>query len=541
MNSIKHFFFLFCLVAVASLSIAAESVKPAAPFVNPYLAASSYPVTHATSDFSPVAGPVGPSRRLHANEVQWKPIGPVNGWTVIYSGLYPNGKRVIWVGGYDRVAKLDADTLEILTTYAIGGNTYFGEEEIGRHIATMDKLGDKDLPGYNLKLWEEPFPDVVSFYRLLSKENELYLPHRAKDGTISLQVYGEVDAADPASKIVLRREWKIPGASKATLFGVNMTADGWIVLVTADGSLFAVSRDFTKHYSVKLPRQKEEGAGQDVFSAFVRNGISTDDQGGIYVVTRDNMHRVQWTGSKLSLDEADGAWSAPYPNELGHGSGTTPGLMGWGQKEDHLVVIADGTGSNNMVAFWRDGIPDDWKGLPGHDRRIAGITPIQFGISKNEKVRIENAPIIYGQGAFFNNIDSERRLPDQGSPSKQWIAEAFLKHVPGYEAFGGTMIRWDPQARELKTAWQSKENFVIAVCMASSPNDTLYCWGNRNREWTLEGVDWYTGKSVFHYTLGKSHRFNPLGGPIIVAPNGAVDCGCSGGLGMVRVRPGKKS
>jgi hypothetical protein len=209
--------------------------------------------------------------------------------------------------------------------------------------------------------------------------------------------------------------------------------------------------------------------------------------------------------------------------------------MGWGAQEDHLVIIADGAGGkssgNNMVAFWRDAIPADWKGIPDHDRRIAGIAPIRFGVSATEQVRIENAPVIYGYGAFFDNTYPVQRMPDQGSPTRQWIAETFAFHIPGHEARGGAMLKWDPQARALKTAWQTQTNFASTVCMVSGANGILYCWGARNREWTLEGVDWNTGKSTFHYTLGKSHRFNPLGGPVIIAPNGDIDCGCSGGLG----------
>lgn len=99
------------------------------------------------------------------------------------------------------------------------------------------------------------------------------------------------------------------------------------------------------------------------------------------------------------------------------------------------------------------------------------------------------------------------------------------------------MVRWDPQTRMLKTVWQSQTNFVSTVCTVSAATETIYCWGARNREWTLEGTDWNTGKSTFHYTLGKSRRYDVLGGALIVAPNGAVDCGCTGGLGMVRVHP----
>lgn len=531
-------YLLGVLAAFLSFVAVASPAKPAMPFVNPAYAASTYAETHMLANFTPLAGPVGPGRPLQASEVTWKPIGPVNGWALMYSGPYPDGRRVIWVGGYDRVAKLDADTLEVLTTYAIGGNTYFGQEEIERHIATIDQLGDRDFVNYNINVWAEPIRSIVSVYRFLSSDNELYLFYRMPNGKVILQVYGEADSADPASAIQLRREWSIPAQlSAAPVMGVKMTADGWVIVATQDGTLFALSKDFTEQYSVKLPSQREEGPNQNFLSAFMRNSVAIDDQGGIYVVTRDNMHRVQWTGSGFSLDEADGAWSAPYPNELGVGSGTTPGLMGWGAQEDHLVVIADGTRGNNMVAFWRDNIPDDWQGLPGHDRRIAGITPIRFGVSPTEQVQVENTPVVYGYGAFFNNIFPENRSKDQTNPMKQWFTEALSMHVPGQGTLGGAMIQWDPQQRVLNQAWNTQLNFVSTVCMISGATDILYCWGNRNREWTLEGIDWRSGKSAFHYTLGKSHRYNPMGGLVTVAPNGAVDCACPGGFGMVRVQP----
>ncbi|MDD5175002.1 MAG: hypothetical protein PHQ05_01085 [Sterolibacterium sp.] len=546
MNKSKCFLLPLCFAVVASLPIAANSAKPAAPFVNPYVAASTYSVVHGTGNLTPVAGPVAPSHRLGPEEVIWKPTGPINGILPMYSGPYPNGKRTIWIGGYDRVAKLDADTLEVLTTYAKGGNTYFGNDEIDRFIATADRLQErnhKEYLDYVLKFWKEPFKSAESAYRFVSRENEFYLSHRGSDGQFSLQVYGEADPADPASPISLRREWKSPPEMSGTkVFSINMTSDGTVAIVTMDGVLMALPRDFSTYQVLKLPRKGEEtgATNQDYFSAFVRNGMSVDDRNGIYVVTRDNMHRVQWTGSALSLDEADGAWTAPYPNENLIGSGGTPQLMGWGPNEDHLVVDTDASKNNKLMVFWRDAIPSDWKGLPGYDRRVAGVAPIHFGVSENERILIENTPIVYGYGAFINNTYLEHGLPEQGSPTRQWIAECYSSSIPGYEARGGAMFQWDPQARVLKQVWQSRTNFVGAVCTVSSANNILYCWGARNREWTLEGTDWNTGKSVFHYTMGKSNRFAPLGGPVFIQPNGDVTCGCGGGLGIVRVKPRTK-
>jgi hypothetical protein len=526
---------LFSFV-VALLPLSA-SATPALPPHNPYLAESPYPVAHGYGDFTAMAGPIGPGRQLRSDEIVWKGVGPINGYAPTYSSPYPNGRRVLWIGGYDRITKLDADTFAVLTTYAIGGNTYFGAEEIERHLAAMDAMKEADVGAYEQKLWRNPYRYVQSAYRMVSAENELYIPHRSADGSVALRVYGDAEAGNPASDILLKREWKIPpDLSRANVMSVSMTHDGWVVLVTQDGVLVVLSRDFSKVHTLKLPRKSDEPADSNFFNAFVRNGLTVDDKGGIYIVTRDYMDRVQWTGDKLSLDAADGAWIVPYPNELGVGSGTTPTPMGWGPNEDHLVVIADGTRGNQLLAFWRDAIPSDWKGLPGYDRRVVGVTPITFGVSPNEVVQVENAALVYGYGAFMNNFDNSYVELQLAARAGKVPGKDKVVHMPGHEAAGGSRIEWDSKSRTLNTVWRSQVNFVNTVCTISGGSDKVYCWGQRNKKWTLEIVDWKSGKSDY-YTLGKSKRYDALGGPIVVGPHGEIVCGCSGGLGLVSVNP----
>ena len=91
------------------------------------------------------------------------------------------------------------------------------------------------------------------------------------------------------------------------------------------------------------------------------------------------MHKVVWTGDALSISSADGAWRAEYLNGWGHGTGATPSLMGFGE-EHRFVVITDGEPQMNMLLFWRNEIPGDWKQLPNTpDRRIAGQLPVTLG------------------------------------------------------------------------------------------------------------------------------------------------------------------
>ena len=525
------------LALLLSSSCSWADDRPTEPLRSPHLADSPYATIHDRANYSPMKGPIDVSRQLSPHEMKWIPMGPGDSHAIIYSAPYPDGKRVIWVGGYNRIAKIDADSFELLTTYAIGNNQFVTETEAKRRIKKLDTLDDEDLLDYVFEIWEEPVPTLPSWYRVLTSKNELIMGHRTKDGKMSIRAYAEKDITDPASPVFLAREMDLhPGSG--SIMGMKMTPDGHIAYITMDGILTVLSQDFKTQHQYKFqPQLQGEEDKSDFFNTFVRNGIAIDDQGGIYVVTRDHLNRTQWTGSGLSMSLADGAWSASYPNEQAIGSGTTPSLMGWGDDEDHLVIIADGTRGNNIMAFWRDSIPEDWSGIEGFDRRVAGITPVDFGLEGAAPSQIENSIMVYGYGAFLDNTNPMKKLPNQGSGAKQWVAESYYMHVPGHEAKGGTRISWNPDIRKLETSWNTQTNFASSICAISGPSNTIYCWGNRNREWTLEAVNWDTGESRFHYVLGKSHKYNVFGTPITIAPNGAIDCPCHGGMGMVRITP----
>ena len=76
---------------------------------NPWLASSSYPMGHvdpAQQDAMPQAGPTGPSRTLTDSELQYTFTGP-GFFAALTSGIYPDGRRVFWGNGLDRLVKLD--------------------------------------------------------------------------------------------------------------------------------------------------------------------------------------------------------------------------------------------------------------------------------------------------------------------------------------------------------------------------------------------------------------------------------------------------
>ncbi len=221
------------------------------------------------------------------------------------------------------------------------------------------------------------------------------------------------------------------------------------------------------------------------------------------------MHKILWTGDRLSTAAEDGAWTSPYLNEWGHGSGATPSLMGFGS-EERFVVVTDGQPLMNVVLFWRDEIPDDWEALPeAPDRRIAGMLPADMGDPTLREIQSEQAVIVAGYGALVvNNVarNAPWYLPDRAHR----LLNGLLGSHPSYQPFGVQKFEWDPAERAFREAWVNREvSSPSCLPIASYPSDRVYLIGARNNEWTLEALDWQTGESAFHSVIG-GQRFNPF-------------------------------
>ena len=107
---------------------------------NPYLAGSQNPIAHGRcdqQDCTPITGAL-PSGGPHGGEVlgtadvQHTWLGPGHFGGLI-SGEYPDGRRVIWSNGRERLVKLDYDTLEVLATLDVRavGSILYKQEAMG--------------------------------------------------------------------------------------------------------------------------------------------------------------------------------------------------------------------------------------------------------------------------------------------------------------------------------------------------------------------------------------------------------------------------
>ena len=354
-------------------------------------------------------------------------------------------------------------------------------------------------------------------YSLVDSDNRMY--YSTSDSRVL--VIELVDRTNPAAGIAVTKtlDYKqffakgATGPVPETTMGLAMTYDGHLVVVTTKG-VGVLNRDLSG-----TPSQIHFGPDE-----VVSNSVSVDSDGGIYVASDTLMRKLVWTGSTLSQDTADGAWSAPYDTgeqppavKFGTGTGSTPTLMGFGGDADKLVVITDGSDRMKLVAFWRDGIPEGFRQQPGtRSNRIAGQIPVTAGLSPLPKfVQSEQSVVVNGYGAFVVN-----NMRPQGEPDRLVDVLAggpVLEPPHGMERF-----EWDPATHNWRSVWSRGD--VVATSMvpgASSQSGMVMVNGYTKADgWEVTGLDWTTGETVQRAIFGQDNLGNGAYALIQYASNG---------------------
>lgn len=482
---------------------------------NPGAAQGVNPMPHGDSaqqDSTPLPGPMDVTRELADDEIKYQFLGPGH-FGAFNSSEYPDGRRVLWTNGVNGAFKLDYETYEILDHLPTPVADKYGQNWAEGLITKLDKNnGATALPAAMKALM--PLKNLSGVYSVVGSNGWFYLAN--SDGSII--ALGDEVEGDASSKIVEKARFQMPEGEAGPSVGMNMTYDGWIIFPTEDGFMIAVSSDLKQYKSVRLRHADEEdttthGTGY----GWVRNSIAIDPQGGIYVATRNHMHKVVWTGEELSTDPADGAWTARYRNGWGEGTGATPSLMGFGD-EDKFVVITDGDIRMNVTLFWRDEIPHDWKQIDGApSRRIAAMAPATMGELDVQEIQSEQTVIIAGYGAAVVNNTPRNVpffMPKEGVGRGVTIGP--LGNNPDFQPYGVQKFEWNPEKRRLEEAWTNETiSSPNGVPWVSTGSGQLYFVGARDEKWTLEAVDWLTGEPTFHYVMGGQKYNNGFSGPTI--------------------------
>ncbi len=516
------------LCALLPLGVMADSatVEPR----NPWLADSTYPITHAASGQPgsvAVAGPVSSNRTLTDADIAYRFMGPAHLIPVI-SGPYADGRRVIWSVGADRLVKQDYASFDIVDTLMLRENSPYTPAWAEQRERAIETSSGPLAVWYGVREMML-LRESQGVYPLVDRDNEFYV---LRNGGV--EVYGDAQRGNAGSRIERKRRFEMPPQARGILVGLNFTYDGWLVGVTDKGDVVAVARDFSRHYMAHLDgAPANDGDSSDTLSGWVRNSFAIGSDNKVYIVSRDFMHCIRWTGQGWSQDEADGAWREPYPNSAGNGSGSTPTLMGSGD-DDRFVVITDGDALMNLTLFWRDAIPADWNGLPGLSRRIAASQPATMGDSNLAAVQSEQSVGVLGHGALVVNNEPPHipwYLPKSFSPVLVGLLATHDEHRP----LGVQKFEWNAATRTLDEAWVNREvSSPNSVPMISAGSGMVYTEGARDGHWTLEALDWRTGTSRFHWVLPRA-RYNTMFAPVVLDPDGRLMWG--GTWGRLRLDP----
>jgi hypothetical protein len=482
---------------------------------NPFLIQNSvYPSVHfdpGQTDTTTL--PVWPGEStLEPSQVQWLPglttIGTVH-------RPYGGGEHAIFFSGGNRFGKIriTAGDFSMIDEVAIPGleDDTISTTQLRQITKQMESAnGDEKqyLPpfrGYLEKTAQNSTTISNGIYTVMDKDGFYY----AGWGTTVYKV-GDVRRGDIHSPIEIVKVFDMRDGMPddlrdkiSRIFAFAMTYDGHLV-VAMPGTIAVMDRDFGNFQFIYL-----EGEAVD-------NGISVDDQGGIYCVTSKYMRKVVWDGQKLSDDEADGAWKSAYdyvpnPKALSRGAGNTPALMGFGPEDDKLVVLADAGEQISVIAFWRDEIPEDFEQKPGtKSPRIADQLPLKIKVPAT----IEWSPHVYGNGVMM--MASAWPAPVQQEDGKVAVFECVLTAGVTREApVGAEKWSWDPKTRSLKSDWTVDLPLQWALHPASAASNTVTLTPVENGVYSLVHVDWDTGQEVGKVTLGTSPIFNTAGGVFI--------------------------
>jgi len=189
-----------------------------------------------------------------------------------------------------------------------------------------------------------------------------------------------------------------------------------------------------------------------------------------------------------------------------------------------------------VVLFWRNEIPQDWQQLQGAPSpRIAGQAPVTMDNPELNAIQSEQSVVVAGYGALVVN-NHPRNIPWYLPQQASSLLISFLGSNPRHQPYGVQKFAWDPQSRQLKSAWVNREvSSPSSVPIVGVGSNTVYLIGARDNQWTLEAMDWDKGNSRFHYVIG-GQRYNVLFAGTLLDQDGRVHYGTHWGRVRLKVK-----
>jgi hypothetical protein len=456
-----------------------DGCEAAEPPLNPFLPNSAWPTIHrnnANQASTCLRGPE-PGDTLEITTTPLPGQQSASSW-LFWSDAYPDGTRALYGGSVNFLLK------------AVPSPTGF--ELVEKRPTNADALD-------------------------LSRLTHIALSNHRRVSTAGREIlfWKDVDESSPKSATVIEHTVQVPSELGGIAAFLAVMFDGSIAFITSENGFGVVSKDRSTVSALKVSLEPDEVAAHNQFAV--------DAQGNLYIVTTHRMLSLRWDGMKLTQ-----RWQAPYdfvgngPKGIMRGSGTTPTLIGFGPTDDRLVFVVDGHTPSNLVTFWRDDIPGDWKGLDGQDRRMAALTPLPFAafnasvpFLKDKFQAVENSPTARGYeialaqyNGFFSACNPE----------------------PGVQK-----LRWNPSDRTMRVIWATDKVNLNSVLTYSAGSKLVYGSGRKDCKYFFYGLDWETGEVRLEVPLGMGNAFNDQGNQVVIGEG--RDISFSGATSIVHIRP----
>ncbi|MCC6479868.1 MAG: hypothetical protein IT552_11740 [Sphingomonadaceae bacterium] len=522
-------------LALAACNGGSTASSPEMPPMNPFLIDSELATTHygpAQQDSLPFEGPIG-IHELDESQIQRVGGGMVN-IAILQGPKYESGEEVIIAANNNQVAKIlvNDGKYELIAATPIDGQPHMSGEDADKLAAQIDAAGTEqevlEILNKDYSRYVEQVVARAAIYNISDKDGNFYTVVNN-----DVVVFADEEPGNPRSAMVEKNRFRLPAEyfsptleDPDAVFGLGMTYDGNLVMVTMGGVVAVVDREFKNDPIIHRLADEEQ----------VTNSIAIDKDGGIYVLSNKKMHKMVWDGSQLYTD-SNGAWSCEYDSfegklggvSLGNGSGSTPSLMGFGDEEDKLIVITDGSLVMNMVAFWRDEIPEGFEQKPGtKSRRIADQIKVSFGKDNLDRAQSEQSVAVYGYGALVVNNTLPTPLPTM---LENVVTSGFTREGPT----GAEKFEWDSKNDRWTRAWANPDvASPSTVPMISGGSNQVYVNGFVDGKWEITGLDWDTGEVATRLRMGKSQKYNGAYSVIAMLPGGDIVLG--GLFGTMRIR-----
>ena len=368
-------------------------------------------------------------------------------------------------------------------------------------------------------------------YCLLAYDGTYYAARKT-----SIEAYNNEVPFDFSTSIVKTGEYFIPTLQDSEhIVGLTMThdakEDAFLIYATSLGGVGGVSLNFKKSAAAFYIPGIEKVALPD---HFVSNSIAMGGtEGGIYVCTSYSMTRLNWDPATQSISLG---WNTAYGDghdewyygRLGPGCGTSPTIVG-PKGDPEFVVIGDGKTPMNVLFY-------DVK-----TGELAGSHIVSFG-NKNEAYNSTTDQSIVVKG--YKAVLSNNWVADvTTSFCTEWFASLpvtdALKHecpfLFGAYVNGLEQFEINPQSKEVRSVWANNHVSCSSSIPVVTDDNILYCLGKRKpavgvAKYTIEAVDWDTGRSLFYVELSHSLLANALYAATEVGTNNDIVMGTLSGL-----------